>query len=301
MVDEALYLDILNHLQDGVYFVDQTRHIQFWNKAAERITGYTAEEIVGKDCPSSQLNHIDEQGKPLCIVGCPLFATNIDGKTRTEKVFVRHKDGHRIPLIVNIFAIRRDDKIIGSAEVFTQNSPTVYEDDLIESLSSKAMHDSLTKLPNRSYMESFLNYKLSEFMRFGKRFAVLFTDIDNFRNFNNTYGHEVGDLVLQNMARGVAHTVKKNDLFGRWGGEEFVGVFNIDRTYEASIIAERIRGLVENTDVVTATGETLKVTVSVGVTVVKSGDTLDSVVKRADALMYKSKEEGKNRVSVDID
>lgn len=297
MTKEELYLNILNHLQDGVYFVDRKRGIKFWNKGAEKITGYTADEIVGKDCPSSNLNHIDEDGRPLCVVGCPLFATNIDGIARTEKVFVRHKDGYRIPIIVNIFPIWDNGEIIGSVEVFTPNSPTVYEDDLIEELSGKAMHDALTKLPNRQYIESFLNYKLSEFDRFGKRFAVLFLDIDNFRNFNNNYGHDIGDLVLKNISKGIAHVVKKNDLFGRWGGEEFIGIFNIERGYEAPTLAERIRGLVENTNVTTETGERLKVTISVGVTVVKNEDKLETIVKRADELMYKSKENGKNRVT----
>lgn len=299
MTNEELYLKILDNIQDGVYFVDKERHIKFWNKGAENITGYRADEIVGKKCPDSKLNHIDNEGKPLCMVGCPLFATNIDGIVRTEKVFVRHKDGYRIPLITNIFPIRSENEIIGSVEVFTPNSPTVYEDNLIEELAGKAMHDDLTKLPNRPYLESFLNYKLSEFNRFGKAFAVIFADIDNFRRFNNEYGHEVGDLVLKNISKGILRSIKKDDMFGRWGGEEFVGIFTISKSYEASIVAERIRYLVENTEVTTEGGEKLKVTVSVGVTVVNKHDTLEAVVKRADELMYKSKENGKNRISTD--
>lgn len=300
MINEELYLNILENLQDGVYFVDKERRILFWNKGAERITGYKSDEIVGKDCASSNLNHIDEAGRPLCIVGCPLFATNIDGISRIEKVFVRHKDGHRIPLIVNIFPIKRDNEILGSVEVFTQNSPTVYEDDLIKELSGRAMYDNMTNLPNRQYMESFLEYKLSEYHRFDKKIAVLFADIDNFRTFNNEYGHEVGDLVLKNISKGISQTIKHSDFFGRWGGEEFVGVFDINKSYEATIIAERIRALVESTDVVTSEGEKLKVTISIGITVVNKQDTLESIVKRADELMYKSKKNGKNRISTDI-
>ena len=66
MQKELLYLGIINNLQDGVYFVNTDRSIQFWNKAAEEITGYTAEEIVGKQCQNSNLSHIDDQGRPLC-------------------------------------------------------------------------------------------------------------------------------------------------------------------------------------------------------------------------------------------
>ena len=300
MIEEGISLEILNNIQDGVYYVDKNRVIQFWNKGAEKITGYTSEEVVGLTCPETYLNHIDEEGKPLCIVGCPLYATNIDGIVRTEKVFVRHKEGYRIPIVVNISPIRKDGEIIGSVEVFSVNSPKVYEDDLIEDLSGKAMHDSLTKLPNRSYVESFLAYKLAELERFGKRFALLFVDIDHFRNFNNEYGHDVGDMVLTAIAKGISHNIKKDDMFGRWGGEEFVGIFSIDRSYEASIIAERIRYLVENTVVTTAKNEQLAVTVSVGAAISKKQDTIDTLIKRADELMYKSKNDGRNRVSVQI-
>ena len=187
---EQLYFNIINNLQDGVYYVDEERRVQFWNKAAETITGYSAEEIVGKKCPDTQLHHIDDAGRPLCTVGCPLFATIIDGRSRMDHVFVRHKNGHRIPITVTIFPVYEDGKIVGAAEVFTPNSPKVYEGDLVDSLHGMAMHDVLTDLPNRRYLESFLEYKFNEYKRFGKLFAVLFADIDGFGGFNNTYGHQ---------------------------------------------------------------------------------------------------------------
>lgn len=99
MTKEELYLSILDNIQDGVYYVDIHRKIKFWNKGAEQITGYQADEMLGLECSESKLNHIDEFGNHLCITGCPLFATNIDGVVRTERVFVRHKNGYRIPLL----------------------------------------------------------------------------------------------------------------------------------------------------------------------------------------------------------
>ena len=128
MTKEELYLSILDNIQDGVYYVDIHRKIKFWNKGAEQITGYQADEMVGLDCPESKLNHIDEYGNHLCITGCPLFATNIDGVVRTEKVFVRHKNGYRIPLLTTVYPIRENGVIVGSVEVFTRNSPKAYDD-----------------------------------------------------------------------------------------------------------------------------------------------------------------------------
>ena len=293
---EQLYLNIINNLRDGVYFVDTTRTIQFWNKAAQDITGYAPEEIIGVQCQNTLLNHIDDEGRPLCIVGCPLFATIIDGKQRVDNVFVRHKDGYRIPIMVNITPVYEDGKIIGAIEVFTQNSPKVYEDNLVEHLSGLAMHDTLTSLPNRRYLESFLEYKLSEARRFGRSCAVLFADIDNFSVFNNEYGHDVGDAILCNVAESLKKSMRNADLVGRWGGEEFVGVYTISKDYEAPIIAEKFRQLVCNTEV--AHGENaLSVSVSVGITIIQKEDTAQSVIERADKLMYESKKNGKDRVT----
>jgi len=297
MKTEELYLNIINNLCDGVYFVNTERTIEFWNKAAEEITGYKAEEIVGRQCQDNLLNHIDTDGRPLCTLGCPLFATIIDGQQRKETVYLRHKKGHRIPILVNIFPVRENGEITGAIEVFTQNSPIVYEDDLVEHLSGIAMHDGLTKLPNRRYLESFMDYKLSEYKRFDKAFAVLFADIDNFSTFNNDYGHDIGDLVLTNIAESLMHNVRKNDLVGRWGGEEFVGIYSINKSYEASIIAEKFRLLIANTNVIVG-DQTLHVSASVGITTVRPDDTTASLVERADQNMYKSKKNGRNRVTV---
>ncbi len=296
MKPAQFYLDILNQLQDGIYFVDKDRRIQFWNCAAEKITGYTAQEIVGKCCQNSGLHHIDREGKPLCVLGCPLFATLADGKQRQDLVLVRHRDGYRIPIRVNIFPVICDGEITGAVEVFTKDSPTVFEDDIIESLTNMAMHDELTKLPNRRYLESFLSYRIQEYQRFGRDFAVLFADVDNFSDVNNTYGHDVGDMVLKNIAQSLGRSIRRNDLVGRWGGEEFVGIYSVDTLAEAQRIADRFCILVKNTGV-TRGGKTIYTTVSVGVTMACLEDTMQSLVERADHLMYESKHDGKNRVT----
>ena len=298
MKAEGLYLHILNNMSDGVYFVDTERRITFWNKAAEEITGYEAEEIIGRKCDQSRLNHIDITGKPLCVVGCPLYASIMDGEQRKDEVFLRHKEGHRIPVFVNIFPLIENGEVIGAAEIFTPNSPAVYDDDLVEKLSNMAMKDSLTGLPNRRYLQSFLEYKLIEYKRFNTLFAVLFMDIDNFCKFNNDYGHDMGDMVLRKLAETIRKNTRKSDLFGRWGGEEFIGIYSLSHPDEAAVAAEKVRMLVANTEV-PCKEDVLSVTVSVGITKVQSNDTVNSLLNRADQLMYKSKESGKNRVSVE--
>lgn len=299
MKNEDLYLNIINNLSDGVYFVDTERRITFWNKAAEKITGYKAEEIVGRKCEDNLLSHIDSEGRPLCLLGCPLFATIIDNKQREDTVFLRHKDGHRLPIKVNIFPTVEDGKTVGAVEVFTAaQSPITYDDDLVEQLSNSAMKDGLTGLPNRRYLDSSLEYFLAQYKQFDKSFAVLFMDIDDFSELNNKYGHDVGDMVLKNITTSVKKSLRRDDIFGRWGGEEFVGLLPVRQAYDAPILGEKVRMLVANT-VIPHEGEQIAVTTSIDITVVRPGDVAAAIVERADKLMYESKHGGKNKVSAD--
>lgn len=298
MEKEKLYLEIINALKDGVYFVDQERRITFWNKAAEEITGYSRDEIVGVKCQDTNLNHIDHDGVNLCEVGCPLYATIIDGVQRSGDVFVRHKNGQRIPIKVNMFPVEEDGQIVGGVEVFLQSSPVVYDDDIFADLSNAASTDKLTGLPNRRSLETFLEFKLSETKRFGRRFCVIFLDLDNFGSFNKSYGHNVGDAVLKAVSASVMHTIRTTDMFGRWGGEEFLGVFEVVQDHEATLISEKIRVLISKSEVDTDDkGGKAAISASIGATVVRDDDTLVTIVKRADELMQSSKQKGRNRVS----
>jgi len=292
---EEMYLTIINHIHDGVYYVDRDRKILFWNKAAERITGYSVEEIVGVRCPETHLDHIDEEGRPMCEIGCPLFAAIGDGEERQAHVLVRHKEGYRIPILVNVYPVKKDGEIVGALDIFTLESPTVYEDTVVEHLSGIAMHDPITGLPNRRYLESFLTYKYDEYKRFGRLFAVLFGDIDNFRNFNNNFGHELGDQVLRNIAASIQKNMRRDDLVGRWGGEEFVGIYSVSSPDDIHIIGNKFWKLIQSTEV-SHEEEFLNVSMSVGITTIQQEDTVDSILSRADRLMYQAKKAGKDQV-----
>lgn len=285
---ENLYAAIVGNLHDGVYFVDTERQISLWNKAAEKITGYRADDMLGKNCENSGLCHIDGNGRQLCHGVCPLTATMTDGQYRHAQVYARHKEGYRIPLLVETFPVTSENKIIGGIEIFTRNSPKVYEDDLVEQLTGIAMRDPVTKLPNRRHLESFLDFKLDEYRRFGRLFAVLFADINEFSRFNNQYGHEVGDKVLLNIGTSLKQSIRKDDLVGRWGGDEFVGIYALSKQEDSEIVAQKFSQMVANTAVIQE-GLSLQVSASVGITVVRPGDTAETIIARADQLMYNNK------------
>jgi PAS domain S-box-containing protein len=121
-VSNLSYETLLDSLFDGVYCVDMNKNITFWNKSAERITGFSRSEVTGLCCANNILRHIDSKGRELCIEGCPLSATLIDGKARESDLFLHHKMGHRVPISTRISPVRGDNgEVIGAIEIFTDN------------------------------------------------------------------------------------------------------------------------------------------------------------------------------------
>lgn len=227
----------------------------------------------------------------------------MDGEERNAVVFLHHKDGHRVKIHTNITPLVENGKIIGGIEVFreiSENKPLMMEEKESyseEELKVIALHDQLTGIPNRRYAESFLNAKINEYKDLGIALGVIFGDIDNFGNFNNTYGHELGDKVLKTVSNTMLNAIRKNDLIGRWGGEEFLVILPAIDYDELEKNAEKIRMLVENS-ILRENGAELHITISLGATMIKKEDYLQSLVKRADDLMYESKKSGKNRVTM---
>ena len=285
---------LIENLYDGVYFVDPERRITYWNKGAERISGYASNEVSGSHCFDEILMHVDDAGTRLCEHGCPLSATLADGEAREADVYLHHKEGHRVPVRVRVAPIRDSaGRISGAVEVFSENSATVATLQQIRELQAMAYVDQITGLANRVFTEITLRARLEETHRYGWPLGVLFADIDGFKAVNDRYGHAIGDRVLAMVARNFAGNLRAFDLVGRWGGDEFlVLAVNVDEP-KLRAFAERFRTLVASSAVPSPAGR-ISVTISVGGTLVRSGDDALSLVARADALMYEGKRAGGN-------
>ncbi len=160
----------------------------------------------------------------------------------------------------------------------------------------KIYFDKLTGVHNRAKMEEVLTYELQQHKRYNTPFSFIIIDIDNFKNFNDTYGHIIGDEVLISVAKISNRTIRKSDTFARWGGEEFALLLSNTELENARIVAENIRKAIENLDHRVAG----KITASFGVTGSKKDDTIESIFKRADDALYKAKDKGRNRVELFI-
>ena len=296
--NDILYEELLENLYDGVCFIDAARKVIFWNAGAERITGRPAGQVLGILMGSDILQHIDEAGVALNEMACPFVATATDGISREKEIYIRHAEGFPIPVRVKTFPIfNRGGHLVGAAELFSDNPTLSRAKRRAESLEQTIAYDPLTLVGNRKHLEHRLRGALLEFQYSNIPFGVLFIDIDNFKAFNDTYGHIIGDKVLHVVANTLRHNLRDTDTAGRWGGEEFLAItFDVDEK-ELTTLAEKLRLLVKQT-VIPAKGKIPSITISVGATLVQSNDTLESLIDRADKLMYQSKADGKNRITI---
>jgi diguanylate cyclase (GGDEF)-like protein/PAS domain S-box-containing protein len=301
LLDNEFYRTLLDNLYDGVYFVSPDRKIVYWNEAAERMTGFTRSEMINRHCYDDILMHVDNKGVNLCLRNCPLEKAILEGVTVEGEVYYHHKEGHRLPALIRVSPIRDTAGIIiGAVEIFSDNSPRVRLAEKIEELEKIALLDPLTRIGNRRYGDLNLTARLNELERYGWHFGVLFVDIDYFKKVNDLYGHDVGDRVLRMVATTIINGTRSSDTVSRWGGEEFMILLPHVDAKQLKDVAEKIRLLVEKSSI-SVEGKNVEVTVSIGAALAHKDDTIETLMKRVDEFMYKSKSEGRNRLSIEND
>jgi diguanylate cyclase (GGDEF)-like protein/PAS domain S-box-containing protein len=296
--DAALAQALLEAMTEALYVVDNDRTITYWNPAAEQLTGFRAQEVIGRHCRDGILNHVDEAGRLMCQTSCPLLGTISDGRPRTVSMFLHHHDGHRIPVAVSAAALRDSDgQVHGAVEVFHDESRVREIADQLDAARAAALSDPLTGIGNRTMLYQALERHVSEFGRHGRTFAVLFADIDRFKTINDHYGHDVGDKILQLVAATMRDCIRPSDTAGRWGGEEFLILAPVTDEDQALALAERLRTMVASGWLDTD-GRTITVTVSIGIALIRQAEPATTLIERADAAMYTAKADGRNRTAL---
>ncbi len=288
-VIKRFYEVAVENSSDGIYFVDQRRKILYWNKVAEEITGFVEKEIVGNHCHKNILRHMDEDGNLLCLSKCPLVESIRSGVPLSKSVYLHDKVGSRIPVNVEVYPVRnRKGKIIGAVERFNISLGLSLTKENIIRLQKEAYIDSLTQIPNRRYFEKRFLEVLNEIKSGYRSASLLISDVDNFKNFNDTFGHLAGDAVLKAVAQTLLWNIKPVDLVARFGGDEFVLIMQDVDLESLSKIARKLQMLVSKSEV-RYEGNFLNISISFGGTIIYPDDNLDRALKRADKNLYKAK------------
>ena len=293
-LDGPSLLRVLESLSDGAYIVDRFRRVLYWNPAAEAISGYPAGTMTGSCCDDRGLCHIDEHGTSLCSAGCPLMTAMATEDVTVQTVYLHHRKGHRVHVQVRVHPLKdQDGHTVGAVELFSSRSPATIPMHEMEKL---AFLDPLTGIGNRRHLERAIAARLADLDRYGWSFGVIFLDVDNLKDTNDCHGHDAGDQLLRTVASTLECNVRTSDVVGRWGGDEFVVAAAGATQKELSELATKLCTLIQHSSH-RAKGASLQATVSAGVKLASRGDTVESLIRETDRLMYRSKTAGGNRCS----
>jgi len=297
-VDTGFLTELLDDVADGVYFLDADMRISHWSRGAERLTGYRAEEVLGRSCSENILVHVDCDGRGLCSEErCPAAIAMRSATRQERRIFLKHKSGHRIPVVTRVRPIVDDGgNVVGAAEVFRSLADSEDVAERIRELEELALIDPMTGIGNRRLGSKELEDRLNEFERYGWSFGVLFIDVDRFKQVNDLHGHDIGDRLLRSCAQSLQHNVRSFDSVIRWGGDEFLVLVSHLSREGLLATANKLRSILASTHV-DHQGFRLTVSVSIGATLAVAGDDAEALIRRADALMYESKRQGGDRVN----
>jgi diguanylate cyclase (GGDEF)-like protein/PAS domain S-box-containing protein len=272
---------------DAIVISDAEDRVVMVNAAFSKLTGFDAQEIVGKILAESPFRPLDpEQSKAR------MKQQLRDGFVTAEVPRIR-KDGKPLSLWVTASCVRNADGTIRNyVRVFTDISLLKATQRKLEQLAS---FDALTGLPNRRLLQDRLEQTTRRMQRRNDGMAVMFIDLDGFKNVNDTYGHAVGDLVLREVASRLQKCIRSSDSVGRLGGDEFAIVLDGARLpADAALVGERI--VAAMAEPLILEGRRLKIAASIGIAVYSDdGTDAATLLKNADAAMYKAKQMGRNR------
>lgn len=227
---------------------------------------------------------------------CPAAKTVQDGMEREEILFLRYREGYRLPVKVRVSPLKdRRGRVTGAVEIFSDATDQLKTEQAVEELREMALLDPLTGIGNRRFGEVNLRSRLEEKQRYGWDFGVLFVDLDDFKNINDRFRHRVGDEILRMTASTLDRNLRTFDVVSRWGGEEFLAIVaNVNRE-TLFRVREKLRFLVANSGLNQGDVQ-VRVTISAGGTMAQTVDSPAELVSRADHLMLQAKRAGKNRV-----
>jgi diguanylate cyclase (GGDEF)-like protein/PAS domain S-box-containing protein len=280
-VQKEFYRNLLDNLFEGVYFVDAQHRIVFWNKAAEEITGFSAQELLGKPMWEHLFLYIGSRGpEPMGL--CLLQQSLREGRLLQEDLYIQHKAGYRVPVSLRVGPLRDSRGLKGAVGIFKDNSRELAHMQKLRELQERGFFDPLTQMANRQYMELNLQSRLYEKKRYGWPFGVLHVKVQRFGRIQEVFGQKVADEVVKLVARTLLFHLRPFDVAGRWAQDELVAIVVNVNEAKLKSIAQRVATLLKEPAHTGA--DILKVEVSVGATLALANDTVSSLVNRASKL-----------------
>jgi len=285
---------LLDTAANGICGIDKNGCITFINRTALAMHGFQSEEAIGKK-PHELFYRYAPDGRPNPTKSKLFIQTIEDGKPREAEEWLFRRDGSCFPAKIVVTPIFEQGQTNGAVIVFHDITE---QRNRQEALLRLATTDSLTGVSNRRHFLDQLDAELARQRRHGGQASILMTDLDFFKRINDEHGHSTGDAVLSHFVHIVRETVRRSDIVGRLGGEEFAILLPGDGTKGARELAERLRRSFESNP--TKVGDVyIECTVSIGISNLRADDTTaDAPLRRADEALYAAKAAGRNRTEL---
>ena len=296
-LEEALFAEkeraqvTLNSIGEAVLTTDLSGRVTYLNPVAERMTGWSCGEAAGRPL-EEVFDIIDGETRETAQNRVELAVRLSKTVSLPSNCILVRRDGFESPIADSAAPIHdREGQTTGAVIVFHDVSA---ERAMSLRLSHLAQYDVLTDLPNRTLLDDRLTQAIASARRRGTGLAVLFVDLDRFKHVNDSFGHAIGDVLLQSVAQRLQACVRLSDTVSRLGGDEFVIVLSeLDQVQDAAIAACKVLTALAVPHSVG--GQDLDLTVSIGVSAFPSdGQDAETLIKNADTAMYHAKENGRN-------
>ncbi len=289
---------IFDSIRDPFCIFDRNLRIIRVNDAYARLKNRTADEMIGQYCHSVLAN------RDIMCEECVVGKTLKSGDPCAKDKLVLQPDGTQIWVEIFTYPILDEQGVVSHVVEYTRDVTDRKRSEeeklgLIEKLEYLSRTDGLTGLMNRRALEECLTYELDRAKRYGKDLSLVLFDIDNFKAINDTYGHDAGDRALQNISMLLKSILRKSDLAGRYGGDEFMLILPETSPGGAENLAEKFLIMLRESSFQFDSRTNAPLSISIGVAAPFPNDVhIDHLIKRADDAMYESKKAGRDRVTI---
>jgi diguanylate cyclase (GGDEF)-like protein/PAS domain S-box-containing protein len=279
--DPEIYRNILDGLQIGVSVLDLAKKIVFWSDGAQQITGYARIDVLGHSCQENVFLHCNEVSCETCAEKCSIATALHDAKPVETLGLIHHKSGHRSPVRICAIPLRdRHGSIIGVIQTFEEHFAPAGPDANNQSMKEHGWLDEVTGLPNQAVMQSHLRETLGTFTEIHIPFGIACLQMHDLSRFRSSYGQGAARSILQVLAQTLRNTVWPTDFVGSWSDGQFLVILMGCSEEAVHGICGRILKMMAGVSI-QWWGEDLSVAVSIGSTAARSGDSVESLLQRA--------------------
>ncbi len=294
--NETFFSKIVELAADAILAIDKNMKLIYLNKEAEKTFGYSHDEIIGQHLNTliSPEFHADHDKHIRKFLEEDAISRLMNDRQNVEVKGLR-KDGSQFFAEISIIKIQQDGETLVAGIIRDISNSKELE----KKLRDFAEHDALTGIMNRRMIENALKKDIERASRYNTPLSLLMMDIDHFKKVNDTFGHDIGDLVLKHLTSISKSNLREVDSFGRWGGEEFVVLLPEIDLKDVRVVAEKLRASIEKNPLIINDNEKVSYTISIGgVVFSKSIESWETFFKLADNALYQAKEQGRNQVCI---